>query len=92
MPATYYPMGLSISIALNEIDEPVVSMLFQVPDDEDVIEMVFDMQEIGAALGLSQEGMIRGNVLREMLTMFPDDKDKILANVMFRWTGMIDGS
>lgn len=88
----YFPVGLNIGIALNEIDEPVVSLLFQVPDEEDAIEMVLGMDDLVSCIGSAQEALMRASVLREMLTMFPDQKDQILANVLFRWKGSIDGS
>ena len=91
----YSPIGVSLTLGLNEVNDPLVSLVFQVantPEDEDTIEMVLNESETAAVLALVQEGLVRSQVMREMITMFPDKMDEIVATLMFRWTGSIDGA
>lgn len=89
---TYSPTGVSLTLGLNEFNDPLVSLVFQVGFEEDAIEMVLNEPEVSAVITLTQEGLVRAQVMREMITMFPDKMDEIVATLMFRWTGSIDGA
>jgi hypothetical protein len=34
-------------------------------------------------------GCIRARVIQEMITIYPEKRDEIIKNIMFRWTGTI---
>jgi hypothetical protein len=36
--------------------------------------------------------MMRAAVIREMTTIFPEQRDTILENLLFRWSGGPDGA
>jgi hypothetical protein len=83
------PQGLSIALTLDVLDEPLITLVIPVEAVEP-LEILFSEAEVDAAVGLILEGRVRAAVLREMLTMFPEQRDAILANVVFRWTGEVE--
>ena len=87
-----FPLGVRIGLGLNELGDPMISVDMVLNEDGDAVSYVFTEQGIVGALASIQEGLVRAMVVREMITMFPEQTDQILATVHFHWTGMIDGS
>jgi hypothetical protein len=85
-----FPSGFACNITLGINDEPLLSLVF-LGDDLEVSEIVLTEVEATAVLNILGEAAVRASMLREMITMFPEQRDSILATLMFRWTGEVDG-
>lgn len=84
-----FPSGFACNITLGSNDEPLLGLVFM-GEDLEVTEIVLTEMEAHAVLVVIDEAQHRAAVLREMITMFPEQRDSILENLMFRWTGGVD--
>jgi hypothetical protein len=76
---------MKCSVALDEENEPLAVFIFNVPDEEDTVEIYLGEMALGALVMAAQEMMMRAAVMREMVSAFPDLREHILATLAVRW-------
>jgi len=84
-----YPAGFSASIELGVNHEPLIRLVFT--GDDSTSEVILAMDEAQMVMSIVGETMMRAVVIREMTTIFPEQRDTILENLLFRWSGGPDG-
>ena len=52
-----------------------------------VVPLAFMADDLQGLLPEITEGVIRCRTVIEMITLYPDKRDEIIKNLMFRWTG-----
>lgn len=55
-----------------------------------VVPLAFAPEHLKDLVGQIVEGTIRANVLREMVTIWPEQRDEIIQNLLFRWTATLE--
>lgn len=88
--------GCNISISFFEGEpEPVIVLTWHPLDSDDIL-MAISPENLEAMLPAITGAMIRARVVAEMTTIYPEKREEILQNIMFRWAGQIveedDGS
>ena len=87
---TEYPSGFAAYIDIGDNGEPLIKMVFL--GDGEATEVILTMEETVSVMAIVGESMRRAAVLVEMTTIFPEQRETILENLLFRWSGGPDGS
>lgn len=87
-------MGASVTLAFFEGQlEPVIILNFHHTDEEGNptpdSQIAIHGDDMEASMPTLIAGVVRARTMAEMLTMYPEKRDEIVANLMFRWTGEI---
>jgi len=88
-----YPSGFACFIDFGVNNEPLIRLMFQ--GDGEATAVVLTTHEAAVMMSVVGETMMRCAVITEMTTMWPEQRDKILENLQFRWSGgggLDDGS
>jgi hypothetical protein len=85
-----YPSGFASFVEMGVNGEPLVKLVFM--GDDEATEVILAMDECAVVMSVVGETLMRCSVIREMTTMFPEQRDTILENLMFRWSGGPDGT
>jgi len=80
--------NFGISVFEGHVD-PVVVLAFPVEGGNPVQVAMFP-DALESLVPLMVAACIRARVVNEMITTFPEQRDDILKNIMFRWTGTIE--
>lgn len=59
--------------------------------DQCVVPLAFAPEDLQALVPQIVDSVIRSRSIMEMLTIWPDHRDEIIRNILFRWTGQITG-
>jgi monoamine oxidase len=89
MQDAHYPSGFAAFIEMGDNGEPLIKMVFM--DDDRSTEVILTMDECAVLMSVMGETMMRSAVILEMTTIFPEQRDTILENLLFRWSGGPDG-
>jgi hypothetical protein len=92
-PAPKFPSGFAAHIEMGINSEPLIKLTFM--GDGEAVAIVLAMDEVAVMMSIVGESMMRAAVIREMTTIFPEQRDTIMANLLFRWSGgggLEDGS
>ena len=84
-----YPSGFAVFIEVGVNGEPLIKLVFA--GDGQASEIILTMDECAVMMSVMGETMMRCAVLREMTTIFPEQRDTIMENLLFRWSGGPDG-
>lgn len=90
MTDAHYPSGFASFVEMGVNDEPLIKMVFL--GGEEASAVIMTMDETAAVMSIVGETMMRAAVIREMTTIFPEQRDTILENLLFRWSGGPDGA
>jgi monoamine oxidase len=85
-----FPSGFAAFVEIGVNGEPLVKLVFM--GDDDATAIVLTMDECASIMSVVGETMMRAAVIREMTTIFPEQRDTILENLLFRWSGGPDGT
>jgi len=85
-----YPSGFAAFVEMGVNNEPLIKLVFI--GDAHATEIILAMDECASVMSVVGETMMRAAVIREMTTIFPEQRDTILENLLFRWSGGPDGS
>jgi len=56
-----------------------------------VVPLAFDPTALQGVIPEIIESVIRAKTVTEMFTIWPEQKDEIVKNLVFRWTGQVTG-
>jgi len=79
--------GLGISFFEGEL-EPVIVLSFHAVEGQD-ISVALSPEHLEGMLPEFIGACIRARTVAEMTTTYPEKRDEIIQNLMFRWTGTI---
>ena len=88
-----YPTGFASFVELGVNVEPMVKLVYL--GEDEAVGVMLTMEECAAMMSIVGETMMRAAMVRKMTTIFPDQRDAILENLRFRWSGgegLDDGS
>jgi hypothetical protein len=81
--------GANIGISFFDGElEPVIILTF-FPVDGPPVNLAISPQDLEGCIPPFMGGCIRARVIQEMVTIYPEKREEILKNIMFRWTGTI---
>lgn len=103
---TFIPRVLGVHLGINFFDEsqdPVIIFNAMLPADMDgelahatespdvvVLPLAFTPGDLQALIPQIVESVIRSRTIMEMLTTWPEHREEILQNLVFRWTGQLE--
>lgn len=90
-PAEQYPSGFGANVTLGVNGEPLVMITF-LGEEGALSQIVLTEVEAQALVSVTQETIFRAALIREMTTMFPEQRQAILETMAFRWAGGTNGS
>jgi hypothetical protein len=79
--------GIGISFFEGEL-EPVITISWQ-PIEGNPIQIAISPEHLEGMLPEFIGACIRARTVAEMTTTYPEKRDEIIQNLMFRWTGTI---
>jgi len=79
------PDGFSLTLSFADDGEIFIGIEIKTAEPHDVALLTED--EAQHLVTLLQETVNRTAIIREMTTMFPEQRDYILENIVFRWGG-----
>lgn len=68
--------------------EPVIVLSWHPVDGED-LHVAITPEDLETCLPAFIGGCIRARVVQELVTIYPERRDELIKNIMFRWTGTI---
>ena len=81
--------GCNIGISFFEGEpEPVIVLGWQ-PFEGEPIQVAISPEDLEAAMMPFLGACIRARVVQEMVTIYPEQREEIIKNIMFRWAGAI---
>lgn len=87
-----FPSGFAAFVEISD-SEPLVKLVFL--GDDDATAVLLAPMECASMMSVVGETLMRCKLITEMTTMFPEQRDMILENLKFRWSGgggLDDGS
>lgn len=78
---------LNCIIVEPEEDQPLSH--FAGVEGQRVVPLAFTPTELKALIPQIIEGVIRASTVVEMLTTWPEQRDEIIRNLLFRWAGHV---
>jgi hypothetical protein len=82
-------IGCNIGISFFEGElEPVIVLVLHPVEGQD-IQVALAPDHLEGMLPEFIGACIRARVVAEMVTIYPEQRDEIIQNLMFRWTGTI---
>jgi monoamine oxidase len=90
MTEPHYPTGFASFVEMGVNGEPLIKLVFMGEAEGSAVIMTMD--ETAVVMSVVGETMMRAAVIREMTTIFPEQRDTILENLLFRWSGGPDGA
>ena len=88
--------GAGVGITVFDVTaDPVIVLTYHL-EGEVTIHLSMTADELEATIPPIIGAVIRARVLTEMITLYPERRDEIIQNILFRWTdgemGESDGS
>ena len=81
--------GCNVGISFFEGElEPVVVLTFRPVEGED-ISVALSAEDLEGMLPVVIGACIRTRTVTEMVTIYPEQREEIIQNLMFRWTGTL---
>jgi hypothetical protein len=65
-------------------------LTMQVLRDKLVVPLAFIPDQLQQLIPAVIEGVLRARTVQEMVTTWPDQRDSIMENLLFRWTTTLD--
>ena len=83
-------LGCNIAISFFEGElEPVIVLAFHRLDEGPDIQVAISPEHLEGVMPEFIGACIRARTVAEMTTTYPEKRDEIIQNLMFRWTGTI---
>lgn len=83
------PHAMAASIGITffpESADPVIVLTYHL-DDGGVLRIGMSADEMESMIPTQLGAIVRARVITEMITLYPEKRDEILQNILFRWTG-----
>jgi hypothetical protein len=83
--------GANIGISFFEGElEPVIVLTFH-PVDGPPVNVAISPQDLESCMPAFIGAAIRARTVQELVTIYPEKREEMIKNIMFRWTGTIVG-
>ena len=83
--------GINIGITFfEETTDPIVVLTYSLATGG-TIHVGMDGVDLESVIPIIVGAVVRARTITEMITLYPDKRDEIIRNIMFRWTGVIEG-
>lgn len=88
----YIPRAAGCNVAISFFEgepDPVLVLGWRTVDDKPDVQVAFLPDDLEQMLPVIIGAVIRARTVMEVTTIYPEQREEIVKNLMFRWAGVI---